>query len=162
MFKRPDPIKAQAQLREWFRERLEGEHLAVTLTFHPPPGEKLDESQAQATLRHFLRRLANRVYGSAAKRFGRKLQVVPVLEGGTGPNDKHLHYHLQIEIPLGFEPDRFGRLCIEVWRELDWASQTQNVYRYCTNGEGWTNYILKPRDKADYLSAIDFSNMALN
>ena len=80
----------------------------VTLTLkQSAEGVYLDEIRASQNLRHFLNRLNSSVYGKRFKRFGQKLNVVPVLERSS---THRLHYHLILQNPYPENPALFTRL----------------------------------------------------
>jgi len=59
-------------------------------------GTHLDEIMASQNFRHFMNRLNSSVYGKRFKRFGQRLNVVPVLERSS---TNRLHYHLILQNP---------------------------------------------------------------
>jgi len=65
-----------------------GEFCAVTLTLkqgHQADGTgwvKIDHYQCRQAFRHFMNLLNKAVYGSAFRRYGKRLRVLPVLEKG--------------------------------------------------------------------------------
>ena len=58
-------------------------------------GEKLDLYSVSQTIRHYLSRLNRKIFGNCAQKRGKKIQVVPVIEGG-GQTGKRIHIHLTI------------------------------------------------------------------
>lgn len=132
--------------------------IALTLTFKQRIGwDRLTADVAQQTLRHFLRRL-NRV--SRGKKFRKRrpaLTVLAVREGGCGKAHKHLHYHLQLEVPSDRSPAEFGAHCLRTWSSLDWGSDRYNRMSVSAD-EGWTEYLLKLRDKPNFADAVDVMN----
>lgn len=135
--------------------------IAVTLTFKPKVGNRrLSEAIAQEAIRHYLRRI-NRI--SRGRKYGDRrpqLKTFAVREGGIGFDQKHLHYHLQIEVPMGSSASEFARFCLSEWSKLNWGSQSQ--LRASVDADiGWTAYILKLRDKPDFADAIDVMNCFL-
>lgn len=132
--------------------------IALTLTFKQRlQWHRLSADTAQQTLRHFLRRLNREGRGKKFRRRRPPLTVLAVLEGGCRPGEKHLHYHLQIEVPTDRSPEEFGEYCLRTWAALDWGSDRQN--RMAVDADsGWTEYILKLRDKPIFSDAIDVMN----
>lgn len=133
------------------------ESIALTLTFKRKVGTTwLTEEIAQSTLRHFLQRI-NKVERRRRRLSGaNRLRVVAVREGGLAQGRKHLHYHLQIQLPSGAAPEDFSAHCRRIWSLLDWgAAQTDSKY---VRDLGWMSYMLKLRDKTDFTYAIDVDN----
>jgi hypothetical protein len=151
--------RAQADLACFFKGR-GGIRIALTLTFRPNRGRKLvDNAIASKAMTHFLAKLNRRVFRNAHRRFGRRLEVIAVREGGGG-HHKQVHYHLDMRVPDRWSVSDFGGTCLEVWRSLRWASQDQNVIR--ESDDGWIDYMLKFRDKNDYFDAVDVINTHLH
>lgn len=111
------PRDIQAAVRTWTETHHWRRPYAVTLTMKQhlmvADGTKmvwvrLNETIAQDNLRRFLNILNKMVLGNLARRHGRKIPVIPILEGGKG---KHLHYHLILDNPFEDDPeDRFSTL----------------------------------------------------
>src|ERR1700722_225193 len=57
---------------------------------------KLDQNQCRKAFRGFMHRVDNAVYGNAARRNGKRVKVLPVIE-----KEAHgrWHYHAAIELP---------------------------------------------------------------
>ncbi|MDE2056968.1 MAG: hypothetical protein KGI88_07035 [Betaproteobacteria bacterium] len=95
------------ELRKYFTSISSRFPIAVTLTFkqsyavHTVKGthyKKLDSDAVKRAVKHFQNKLNQQVYGSAAKRYGKKLSYIPVIEGEK--SGKHLHVHMVIgDIP---------------------------------------------------------------
>jgi hypothetical protein len=133
------------------------ESIALTLTFKRRVGATwLSEEIAQSTLRHFLQRI-NKVERKKRRLSGSdRLRVVAIREGAVAKGQKHLHYHLQIQVPTGTDAEHFSAHCRQVWSRLDWgAVQTDAKY---VRDSGWMSYMLKLRDKSDFAYAIDIDN----
>jgi len=114
----------------------------------------LDEQSASHNLRHLLNRLNKRFHGNAARRFGRKLQVIPVLEGGQ---HQRLHYHLLIDLPPSVGLDKAYPLFVEQWLRTPWGYGQTHVQQ-CYD-EGWLDYITKLRSKPNIADSIDLQNL---
>ena len=74
--------------------------LAVGQISHHEPlrghGHHLFEAQARCAFRHFMNLLNRAVFGNAARRYGKRLRVIAVLEKGL---NSPWHYHAAIEPP---------------------------------------------------------------
>jgi hypothetical protein len=153
---------------EWLKPT--GPAIAATLTFRPSlevmsdsgiVRHRLTERDAQAAVANFLRRLDAAAYGKEAIRRGRRLGAIAIREGGTSRHDKHLHYHLQLQVPDHETLYGWRVVAADAWRKLRWASPKQNVFRDVTD-EGWISYILKLRDKPNFIDAVDVENIRIN
>lgn len=127
---------------------------AITLNFWPGTSRQT----AEACVREFLNRLSRKVFGNANRRHGKRLRVIPVLEG-VG----QVHCHLLIESAEHISGDEFTLICKQLWSNI----QSAQTYIRCSNGGvvsvfdaqpiysgGWLNYIAKTQTK---LSADDVS-----
>jgi hypothetical protein len=103
----------------------------------------IDEIQCQNALRHLLNLLNHAAYGSAFRRHGKRLRVIPVIEKNA---DRRWHLHAAIEPPRHIKPFKFRELIQECWGRVDWAHKEMKVGVY--RDEGWIDYILKQRQKS--------------
>jgi hypothetical protein len=79
---------------------------------------RLDENQAKEAFRFFLRLLNNAVYGKAARRYEKRLKVLPALEKSAGGR---WHIHAAIELPTHHTPVHFDGLIRQCWSQVDWS-----------------------------------------
>ena len=114
----------------------------------------LDEQSASNNLRNLLNRLNQHFHGNAARRFGRKLQVVPVLEGGA---THRLHYHLLIDLPPKVDLEEAYPLLVDQWLQTPWGYGRTHVQQ-CYD-DGWLDYITKLRSKPNFSDSIDWQNL---
>lgn len=114
----------------------------------------LDERFASQNLHHLLNRLNRHYHGNAARRFGRKLPVLPVLEGGA---THRLHYHLLIDLPPTVDLDEAYPLFVDQWRQTQWGYGQTHV-QPCYD-DGWMDYITKTYSKPDFFNSIDLQNL---
>lgn len=110
------------------------------------------DSAAQ-NFRHFTNVLNQRVYGSAAQRHGKRLPVIPVLEGSAL---KRLHYHALIDCPRDDLLATFPSLIVRTWMATQWGYNENQVIPSADTG--WINYMTKLRDKPDFGTDIDWLN----
>jgi hypothetical protein len=104
---------------------------------------KLDENQCRKAFRVFMHRLDNAVYGNAARRHGKQVKVLPIIE-----KDKNgrWHYHAAIELPVHLDSIRFKQLVRQCWSKVDWGYD--RILLRDNADRGWIDYILKPRQKS--------------
>lgn len=147
------------QLFETVRSSISLEHfenpMAVTLTMkRKASGLQCDHVQASRNFRHFMNRVNRRIFGSASKRYGKKLRVFPVIESNA---EGRLHYHALIDRPARIAATDFDGLIREEW------SQTALGYREIdiksVQDDGWLSYLCKSRQKSSgLLDSIDWDN----
>ena len=114
----------------------------------------LDDIRAAQNLRHFLNRLNSSVYGKRFKRFGVKLNVVPVLErSSTG----RIHYHLILQNPFPDDSAGFCRLIETEWAKTHFGHIQTHVHDRIDHG--WTDYITKFKSAGD---GVDWQNKHWN
>ena len=151
----------QHSVRQWIDIDNWHHPFAVTLTLKQRIGgdggvssaaENLTTESASRNLRHWLNVMNKQVYGSAAQRHGKRLPVIPVLEGGRG---KRLHYHLAIDCPRDELIEFFPAMVATSWRKTLWGYGQTDVQ---PSDKGWLTYITKLRDKPDFGSSIDWLN----
>lgn len=119
---------------------------AVTLTLKPyrvvkndrgVVREPCDQRKAQANLRIFLNRIDARNFGHAAKRYGRRVIVLPFFHGVAC--DKLLHYHLAMG---GFRDElsdsQIETMISEEWARTPFGNQQTDVKRKYS--AGWISY----------------------
>lgn len=149
-------------LREWVNLSDWSSPFAVTLTLKQRlmefgdsgrAGVPVTQEIAQQNFRHFLNRLNKRVFGNSAGRHGKRLRVLPVLEGGS---HKRLHYHSVIDCPRPELCELFPSMVCEAWTSTQWGYH--EVQADPQADDGWLSYITKLRDKPDYSLSIDWMN----
>lgn len=131
--------------------------VAVTLTMKKRVGARVaDDIVASQNLRLFRVRLETRVLGRAAKRHGKRLLMVCVLEMSA---DHRLHYHCVLERPCHCSFERFRAIIQDQWPKTDFGYHEVDVQD--RSDSGWTDYLLKPRQKTSLLDSIDWTNCHL-
>lgn len=153
---------AQTAIRQWLSASewqhpvamtLNLKHQAVIETQRGRSFVRLDAHHASQNLRHFLNRLNKHFFGNAGRRFGKRLPVIPTLEGGAGTR---FHYHLMLDLPESLELDELNRLIVGTWTDTQWGYGQVQIKTEAN--DGWLNYITKLRDKIDVGDAIDWTN----
>ena len=123
---------------------------SITLTMKQRVNdEKLDKIKSYLNFKYFMNRLNTKIYGNSFKRYGKRIEVIPVLENSR---DNRLHYHILIKRPERISSIRFKFMIKEEWNKTKFGYE-----EVCFNEEtnnGWVNYITKSRgeDKVDWES----------
>jgi hypothetical protein len=94
--------------------------------------------------------------GSGAKRYGERLQVVAVQELNA---DGSIHYHAMIDRPYHCSFDRFCDVVRDEWMRTEFGYRQMDIQDAATSG--WTDYMIKPWQKASLLDSIDWTNCQL-
>ena len=123
---------------------------------------RTDEYQCRKAFLHFMHLLNRAVYGNAARRYGKKLRVLPILENGTffeqGTDGnrrfrRRWHFHAAIEPPPHIGPDQFKAIIHKCWSKVDWGYREIEVRPNADRG--WINYMLKRRQKSEFYAWSD-------
>lgn len=131
--------------------------VAVTLTMKKRAGARIaDDIIASANLRLFRVRLETRVLGRAAKVHGKRLRMICMLEMSA---DHRLHYHCIFERPYHCSFERFRAIIRDQWPKTDFGYHELDVQD--RSDSGWTDYLLKQRQKRSLLDSIDWTNCQL-
>jgi len=146
-----------------------GEFCDVTLTLkqgqQPESGGwvKIEDYRCREAFRHFMNLLNRAVYGSAFRRHGKRLRVLPVLEKGDvragslrrweqGTSGRW-HIHCAIELPSHCNAFALEKLIRQYWSKVEW-SHGRILVRDGANA-GWINYMLKNRQKSEFDAFLD-------
>ncbi|WP_156433799.1 hypothetical protein [Bradyrhizobium retamae] len=130
---------------------------AVTLTLKKRAGARIaDAIAASENFRHFRTRLESRVLGRSARRHNRRLPLIAVLEESA---DHRLHYHCKIDRPYHCSFERFSAIIRDQWPKTDFGYYQIDIQDQ--SDSGWTDYILKQRQKRSLLDSIDWANCHL-
>ena len=130
---------------------------AVTLTMKKRVGcRNADPIVASENFRYFLNRINHILIGSRAKRYGARLQTVAVIESNA---DGRLHYHAIIDRPYHCSFERFRSVITDQWLRTSFGYRQVDIQDAAD--AGWIDYMLKPRQKASLLDAIDWNNCHL-
>jgi len=123
--------------------------VSLTLKQHSD-GITLDDIRASQNLRHFMNSLNCEVFGQRFKRFGIRLNIVPVIEkSSTG----RLHYHLILQNPFPDTPTRFEAMIEQLWSKTHFGFQQTHVHYQIDHG--WADYITKFKTASD---RVDWEN----
>jgi hypothetical protein len=130
---------------------------AVTLTMKKRVGcRNADPIVASENFRHFMNRLNHKILGSAAKLHGRRLKTVAVIESNA---DGRLHYHAMIDRPHFCSFETFKNIISDEWLRTDFGYRQIDIQDAAD--AGWTDYMLKFRQKISLLDSIDWTNCQL-
>ena len=124
---------------------------------------KVDHYRCGQTFRHFMNLLNKAVHGSAFRRYGKRLRVLPVLEKGEvrarslrpwerGTSGRW-HIHCAIELPPHFDAFAIETLIGECWAKVE-LGLGRILVRDGANA-GWINYMLKDRQKSEFDGLLD-------
>lgn len=128
--------------------------VAVSLTLKKRCGPRaVDDIAASENFRLFRVRLETRVLGRAAKRHGKRLPIIAVLEMSA---DHRLHYHCIVDRPYHCSFGRFSAIIRDQWSKTDFGYHQIDIQDQ--SDKGWTDYLLKQRQKMSLLDSIDWPN----
>jgi hypothetical protein len=82
--------------------------------------------------------------------------MIVVLETSA---DDRLHFHCMIDRPCGYSFTEFAAITREQWWKTDFGYHQVDVQDQ--PNAGWTDYILKQRQKHSLLDSIDWTNCHL-
>ena len=124
----------------------------------------LDEVCMRTNFRHFSNRLNKKVFGNSFRRYGKRLKMVVVEEGGN--NGVRLHQHTVIETPSHLDQHQFKSLVGDIWTNKTlWGYEDIRFdvpNKSKGDVSGWINYITKSKTKGrDLNSSIDWENTYL-
>lgn len=153
----------QVAIRDWLGNGRWSNPFAVTLnlkqaakieTDRGPSYVRLNEHYAAKNLRFFINKVTKHYHGNAGRRFGKRLPIIPVLEGGNG---HRLHYHLMLDLPETARIEEVYPFFAATWMRTDWGYGQVNIQQ--SPDGGWLNYITKFRSKVDVGESIDWMNL---
>jgi hypothetical protein len=103
--------------------------------------QRLDEMTGSQNFRHFMNVLTKKVFGNTGVRFGRRIEVIPVIERSSAGR---LHYHIAMKVPESVEIDRFEALVEESWKKSRFGYRELKIERELD--DGWIDYMTKPKN----------------
>ena len=124
---------------------------------------KIDDYRCRQAFRHFVNLLNRAAYGSAFRRHGKRLRVLPVLERGEiraralrpwecGASGRW-HVHCAIEMPSHLDAIALENIIRECWAKVEWG-YGRILVRDRANA-GWIDYMLKDRQKSEFDGFLD-------
>lgn len=151
------PLACRQELERFIKSVKFQNPAAVTLTMKKRAGGRAaDAIVASENFRHFRNRLNHAVLGSRAKRHGSRLLMLVVLETSA---DHRLHFHCIIDRPYHCPFSQFDEAIREQWWKTDFGYHQVDVQDQ--SDAGWTDYILKQRQKRSLFDSIDWANCQL-
>jgi hypothetical protein len=124
-----------------FKLQLRSDHGSMTV---------LTEDICRQQLLGFGVALDRLVYGNAARRYGKRVRRVVVLENGE---DRVWHAHLAMEKPPTMADVKFRKLVMEAWDKCPWSGRQEDIQ--LDADEGWMDYLGKIRSKREFISWSD-------
>jgi len=130
--------------------------VSVTLTAKQcADGEILDQERLEENIKRFLKILNRQIFGNAHNRFGKRVRVMSVIEGGTFFVPR-LHAHLAIERPSRVPFFLFREQILDAWIKTRFGYRINKVEPAYP---GWIEYSLKEESKRNgVLPAVDWTN----
>ena len=126
--------------------------LAVTLTLKKNfSGQWIDKASASRNFMHFKNRLNKRLFGNAASRFNRSINVIPVLEFGWV--EERPHYHAIFQKPTDRTFETLAESIKKCWLSTRFGYRQIDIQHQYDSG--WTSYISKFKHHED---ALDWEN----
>ena len=142
----PNPVALTLTLKQ----KIETDHIKGKFDFY------LDDKRASENVRYFLNRMNQSVYGNSYRRFGKRLSVIPIIEGNTYIRT---HIHMILERPDRINMIEYQKLIRKCWQNTSFGHQNIMI-KYIYDYEGWVKYLLKNKTKDKGLpSSIDWSNL---
>lgn len=86
---------------------------------------KIDDNKAKKNTSIWLDYLNKRVYGNAYRRFGRKLNILTVME--KNKDNKRLHIHALIECPKWMDKEEMIRAVDMAWDRSPWSYDEREI-----------------------------------
>ena len=150
--------------QDWMLKRAERYTHAITLTLKPYRTvmtergeviEKLTIYDAKANMRHFINKLNAQIFGNAAKRYGKSISILPVLEGIRG--HKLFHYHCAIgNLPESLCEAAISAKIRSAWQQTHFGNEQIDIQPMQTTG--WVGYMAKDMGRGN-TDALDLENM---
>ena len=140
----------------WWGEKPQSQCLAVTLTMKQlVDQQKLDRYAATQNLRHCLNQVNRELFGNAARRYNKKIDVVPFQHRSA---TKRLHYHLIMRVPESVPASRLKETVIGCWKHTRFGLAEHAI----TNAyapERWISYMINRNSQSPKL---DIENICIS
>ena len=126
--------------------------------------EYITESLAYANVINFANRINYKIYKNAYKRYGKKLDMVSVIEGGRkelrtrSKEDKKLHAHIAISLPTTMNFAEFKNAVHQCWTDTYWGNFNNKITQLQSKS-AYANYQVK--DNLDSL-VLPATNLSLS
>ena len=148
---------------DWLLEDADSYTHAVTLTLKPycttltergTFREVLTPIEAKRNFSFFLKRLNCELFGNAAKRFGRSVTVLPILEGDGSATLYHYHCALG-NMPSNLSEKAITAKIASAWHQTRFGNEQIDVQPM--RNTGWIRYIAKYIEVRN-TDAVDLDN----
>lgn len=135
-------------LRLWLCSRIEEYPIALTLTLKQTIIEKtpngtvyrsITKQDCERITQRFQQKLNFAVFGNAAKRYGKTLKYLPVVEGERSGKALHLHFAIG-NLPKHI---KFNQLNALVCKAKKFVEHIDEHYKVDIADSGWLEYITK-------------------
>ena len=114
-------------------------YFSVTLTLKQTLNDmRLDEINFSQDFRYFMNRLNTLLYKNSFKRYGKRVEVIPFLEGLVG---KRPHYHVLMKKPKNVNYLKFRMMICELWKKTRFGYNDIKFNEKTDNG--WGGYSTK-------------------
>ena len=160
-------LRQRAACFEWMLKHADQFSHAVTLTLKPyrivatdkgDVCQVLTDIEAKNTLRQFLNRLNVSLFGNAAKRYGKSVTVIALLEGTA--SKKLLHYHCALgNFPADQCEKAINAKIASAWHLTAFGNEQVKIKPMQT--AGWLTYSGKEIGFAN-ADVIDWENVRLS
>lgn len=135
--------------------------IAVTLTSRQwNDGQALDEICLERDITFFLNRLNYKLFRKGFSKHGKKLDVLPVIEGDRNTD---FHCHLALELPENLGLNEMEQHIRECWGKTRFGRANGNfaIKIEPKIDDGWRKYKLKEKTKADgVIPSINWINFS--
>jgi hypothetical protein len=151
---------------DWLSTHADANSYAVTLTLKPKRRvitekgtywERLTEIEARNNFHFFLLRLNHNIFGKAAKRYGKTVSALPVLEG----DGRHtlLHYHCALgNFPSHVPLYAIAPLITSAWHQTPFGNE--HVCVKPMHSQNWVGYMTKEIGTSN-TDVVDVQNLRL-
>jgi len=161
-------IPEKSDYLAFFDSRRVANPLALTLTLKQRTqgsglvggtGRKIDPISISQNTRHFLNRVNQSVYSNGFTRYGKRLSVIPIIEGNYSVR---YHVHMTLQKPPFQDHWEFAKLINDCWNKTSLGYKDIDV-RTINDYSGWIDYKLKNRTKSEGIhSSVDWDNVFLH
>lgn len=122
-------------LRQWYCDLTDANDdpkIAVTITLkqriqRPDKSHiRLDQDEIKRVIRHLHHRVNREVFGAAARKYRKRVFLLPAIEGGE-ETGKRLHIHLVLGIPRHYDRDHFLEWLRQYLSKEPWVYEQVNL-----------------------------------
>lgn len=147
----PSDVSYRLFVRDFIEDIEFSRPFAVTLTMNSVQWRSHSQN-----FRHFMNRLNQSFLKSGYRRYGKRLTVVPIIEG---TRDVRPHYHCIIDNPFPERDREFVETLKESWNKTLLGQSKVQVEPMESNK--WISYITKLSSKSNIRESVDWENISL-